>query len=207
MLFLCVSLLVLLIRPGGAQFDASVTRPWEYQRTYITVTQNATVYKLAVTYAVPIPVDPATTERLPVLMEYLPYRKDDSEYPIRYNYVDYFASRGFIYAYVDIRGTGGSEGKRVRHAYSDVEIEDGIQVIQKLGAKSWTLANNKTVRSNGNVALWGQSWSAFNAFIIAGKKARDPRLAASSRGRVTTTRIATAGSSRSSWTGNSRSTK
>jgi uncharacterized protein len=161
-----------------AGFNVSATRPWEWQRTSIEVVgANATIYRLAVTYAVPIPQN-RQTERLPVLMEYLPYRKEDSEYPIRYNYFDYFASRGFVYAYVDIRGTGGSEGQRIEYEYSDIEIEDGIQVIQKLGTMQWTLstAGNKTVRSNGNVALWGQSWSAFNAFIIAGKKARDPRL-------------------------------
>lgn len=157
-------------------FDVSVTRPWEWQRTFIEVTENATTYKLAVTYAVPIPPT-TTTEVLPVLMEYLPYRKDDSEYPIRYNYFDYFASRGFVYAYVDIRGTGGSEGRRIAYEYSTTEIEDGIQIIQKLGTMRWNLTGGKSVRSNGKVALWGQSWSAFNAFIIAGKKASDPRLA------------------------------
>ena len=182
LLLLLAAFIVLLIGPGGATaYDPSVsTRPWEYQRTYITVKDNATNvrYKLAVTYAVPQPYSRSRTEALPVLMEYLPYRKDDSEYPIRYNYFDYFASRGFVYAYVDIRGTGGSEGQRIPYEYSDVEIEDGIQIIQQLATMQWRLANNTgLVRSNGKIALWGQSWSAFNAFIIAGKKARDPRLA------------------------------
>jgi uncharacterized protein len=175
-----VLIVILLYSTVKATFDVTATRPWEYQRTYITVRDNNTAkqYKLAVTYAVPIPVN-QTPESLPVLMEYLPYRKDDSEYPIRYNYFDYFASRGFVYAYVDIRGTGGSEGQRIPYEYSDVETEDGIQIIQALATMQWSVVSNtKTVRSNGKVALWGQSWSAFNAFIIAGKKARDPRLAA-----------------------------
>jgi len=177
-----LALLSLLIGVSVARFDVTVTRPWELQMRYITVVDSAnnyTEYKLAVTYAVPIPTN-TTPEDLPVLMEYLPYRKDDSMYPIRHNYFNYFASRGFVYAYVDIRGTGGSEGKRIPFEYSsDIEIEDGIQIIEKLTTMQWLLATGgKTVRSNGRVALWGQSWSAFNAFIIAGKKARDPRLAA-----------------------------
>ena len=173
-----LTFLLLLVALSTATFDVTVTRPWEYQRTYLQVVGNSTTYRLAVTYAVPVPRNNATSERLPVLMEYLPYRKDDSEYPIRYNYFDYFASRGFVYVYVDIRGTGGSEGSRIPYEYSDVEIEDGIQIIQQMATKQWTLSNNRTIRSNGKVALWGQSWSAFNAFIIAGKKARDSRLAA-----------------------------
>lgn len=173
-----LALLLSLLIGLSISFDVTVTRPWEWQRRYITVVDSGrggAEYKLAVTYAVPIPVN-NIPESLPVLMEYLPYRKDDSLYPIRYNYFDYFASRGFIYAYVDIRGTGGSEGKRIPYEYSDVEIEDGIQIIDKLTTMQWSLAGNKIVRSNGNVALWGQSWSAFNAFIIAGRQARDPRL-------------------------------
>jgi len=67
--------------------------------------------QLAVTYGLPVPSSSssASSSSFPVLLEYLPYRKDDSMYPIRFNYIDYFASRGFIYGYVDIRGTGGSK--------------------------------------------------------------------------------------------------
>ena len=44
--------------------------------------------RLAVTYGLPIPEldDSATVVDYPVLLEYLPYRKDDSMYPLRYNY-------------------------------------------------------------------------------------------------------------------------
>jgi hypothetical protein len=33
-----------------------------------------------------------------------------------------------------------------------------------------------TVKSNGHVGMWGQSWSACNSFVVAGRKARDSRL-------------------------------
>lgn len=165
---------------ASPKFDPSISRPWHMIKTFIEVNDgtqaNPKPVKLAVTYAIPIPTS-TTPEVLPVLMELLPYRKDDSMYPVRHSEMDYFASRGFIYVYVDIRGTGGSEGVRVPYEYSDIEMEDEIQIIQKLATMSWNLPGGKKVISNGKVGLWGQSWSACASFVIAGKKARDARLA------------------------------
>ena len=57
-------------------------------------------------------------ERFPVLLEYLPYRKDeDRSRNSRMN--GYFVERGYVVARVDIRGTGNSEGKLVPYEYSD----------------------------------------------------------------------------------------
>ena len=43
---------------------------------------------------------------------------------------------------------------------------------------SWQLltSSSKIIRSNGNLAVWGQSWSACSSFVLAGHKARDARL-------------------------------
>ncbi|MBM4361076.1 MAG: CocE/NonD family hydrolase, partial [Deltaproteobacteria bacterium] len=151
-------------------------RPYEKKLTHVRVRNaDGSSTKLAITYAIPTP--DYDGQQFPVILEALPYRKDDSMYPVRHQQMDYFASRGFVYAYLDIRGTGGSDGQRVPYEYSDIEIEDETQVIQQLGAMSWSLSNGQTVRSNGSVGLWGQSWSAFTSFLMAGKKARDPRLA------------------------------
>jgi predicted acyl esterase len=170
------------------------TYPWQLIKTYISIPHSpgsSGKIKLAVTFGVPIPTSSAalSTVEFPVLVEYLPYRKDDSMYPLRYNYIEYFASRGFLYAYVDIRGTGGSEGDRIPFEYSrDIEIEDYINVIQLLGDPSQLSLQvtrkghpggtdrSMTVRSNGRVGLWGTSWSACSSFVVAGLKARDSRL-------------------------------
>ena len=43
----------------------------------------------------------------------------------------------------------------------------------------WTLeTDGSLINSNGNVGLWGQSWSACSLFVLAGHKARDSRLQA-----------------------------
>ena len=107
---------------------------WTYIRTFIEVSNKDSTgfLKLAVTYGVPIPASNLSVLSVPVVVETLPYRKDDSEYITRFEIIDYFASHGFAYAYVDIRGTGGSDGPRVSYEYSDIEIEDLIQIIEKV---------------------------------------------------------------------------
>jgi len=54
------------------------------------------------------PADLAEDERVPVLLEYLPYRKTESR-SRTYAMYSYFLSRGYIVARVDVRGTGNSE--------------------------------------------------------------------------------------------------
>jgi putative CocE/NonD family hydrolase len=95
--------------------------------------------------------------KYPVVLEYDPYRKDESR-PGRYPLYAYFAKRGYIVARVDIRGTGRSEGRLVPYEYSDQELDDGEVIIDWL---------SKHPRSNGNVGMVGISWSGFNAIQLA----------------------------------------
>ena len=50
-------------------------------------------------------------EKFPALLDYLPYRKDDSTAAGDYPKNAYFARRGYVGARVDIRGFGASEGR------------------------------------------------------------------------------------------------
>jgi len=104
-----------------------------------------------------MPADMKTGERLPVLLEYLPYRKDEARGP-RYPIYSYFARRGFVVARVDMRGTGNSQGRTIPYEYSDIELDDGEAVIAWLAKQDW---------SNGNVGMFGISWSGFNAIQMA----------------------------------------
>ncbi len=104
-----------------------------------------------------VPQGGADGEKFPVLLEYLPYRRVESRSGSRSLYA-YFVERGYIVARVDIRGTGGSEGRLIPYEYSDIEHEDGEVVID------W-LANEP--RSNGNVGMFGISWGGFNAIQMA----------------------------------------
>ncbi len=105
-----------------------------------------------------MPVARSKGEKFPVLFEYLPYRKDDSFYIGDYPSYSYFAKHGYITVKVDIRGTGASFGDVPPREYSDIELDDGEQIIAQLAALP---------RSNGNVCMWGVSWSGFNSIQMA----------------------------------------
>ncbi len=103
-------------------------------------------------------------EKYPVILEYDPYRKDESRGD-RFPIYAYFAERGYIVARVDIRGTGSSEGRLVPHEYSDRELDDGEKVIE------WVAAHPL---ANGKVGMFGISWSGFNAIQLAMRAAACP---------------------------------
>lgn len=113
-------------------------------------------------------------ERLPVLFEYLPYRKDDGTLAGDYPLYDYMAAHGYVGARVDIRGTGRSEGRPPAREYSEQEQQDGVEVIAWLARQPW---------SNGSVGMWGWSWGGFNAIQIAAR--RPPGLKAILPGEAT----------------------
>jgi predicted acyl esterase len=104
-----------------------------------------------------MPADREATAKFPVLLEYLPYRKDESRNG-RFQVFSYFIKRGYIVARVDIRGTGTSEGKLIEYEYTDQEQEDGEAVIDWLSKQAW---------STGKVGMFGISWGAFNSIQIA----------------------------------------
>ncbi|MBS2009865.1 MAG: CocE/NonD family hydrolase [Cyanobacteria bacterium SZAS TMP-1] len=106
-------------------------------------------------------------EKFPVLLEYLPYRKDDTFYVVDHQCFSYFAQLGFIAVKVDIRGTGASEGFIPEREYSDTEMIDCESIIEQLAADPV---------SNGNVGMFGTSWSGFNSLQMAMR--RPPALKA-----------------------------
>jgi|GEM_PF-2707860 len=59
-----------------------------------------------------IPEGEEADARYPVLLEYLPYRKNESRFR-NYPMFAYFVDRGYVVARVDIRGTGNSEGRLI----------------------------------------------------------------------------------------------
>jgi hypothetical protein len=97
-------------------------------------------------------------EKFPALLEYLPYRKDDSTAARDYPVHAWFAARGYVSVRVDIRGFGTSEGVPTNREYSEQEQLDGEQVIAWLASQPW---------SNGKVGMFGISWGGFNAIQMA----------------------------------------
>lgn len=102
--------------------------------------------------------DAPAGRRCPVLLEYLPYRKDDGTLPRDYPLHTYFARRGYVTVRVDIRGTGASEGRPPLREYGQQEQRDGEEVIAWLARQKW---------SNGRVGMFGISWGGFNSIQLA----------------------------------------
>jgi hypothetical protein len=94
----------------------------------------------------------------PVVLEYLPYRKDDWTLRRDLALYPYLVDRGYVGARVDIRGTGRSEGRLPDGEYSERELDDGQAVIAWLASRPW---------SNGAVGMWGISWGGFNSIQLA----------------------------------------
>jgi hypothetical protein len=103
------------------------------------------------------PSDANNKSKSPILLEYLPYRKDESR-ARNYALYSYFLENGYIVARVDIRGTGNSEGKTVPYEYSDIELDDGEEVIEWLSKQEW---------STGRIGMFGISWGGFNSIQMA----------------------------------------
>jgi putative CocE/NonD family hydrolase len=91
----------------------------------------------------------------PLLLEYLPYRKDDS--PPYTGYHHYFAQYGIIGARLDCRGTGGSEGV-TRDEYSEREQQDGAETIEWLAQQPFC---------SGKVGMIGGSYGGFTSVQVA----------------------------------------
>ncbi|CAF4382834.1 unnamed protein product, partial [Rotaria magnacalcarata] len=111
--------------------------------------------RLSVTLTVPIST--RRSETFPILLQYKPYRKDDSLLYADQSDARYLARRGFIVAQVDIRGTGSSEGILVEREYSTQELNDCEHIIQQLASDR---------RSNGRLGMYGISWSGFNTLMM-----------------------------------------
>ncbi len=158
-----------LLAAASASAAPPASRPAEAARYAFEVSLGTLTMKdgtrLAATYFKPRPRRKG--ERFPVLLEMLPYRKDDSFYLRDYPLYAYFARRGFACVGVDVRGTGSSDGPVPDREYSERELDDGVEVIRQLAAEAW---------SDGNVGMWGISWSGFNAIQVAMR--RPPALKA-----------------------------
>jgi uncharacterized protein len=100
---------------------------------------NATLYR---------PID--LTQALPCVVTLTPYIAD------RYHRRGvYFASHGWPFLIVDVRGRGNSRG--LFRPYIQ-EAEDGHDVIEWVASQPWC---------NGKVALWGGSYGGYAQWVIA----------------------------------------
>ena len=93
----------------------------------------------------------------PVILEGLPYRKDDLTQYHKPEYRRLCHEGGFVVARVDLRGTGSSEGTATDE-YPPAEQRDLRAVIDWLAGQPW---------SNGAVGMYGASYGGFNSIQVA----------------------------------------
>jgi predicted acyl esterase len=90
-------------------------------------------------------------ERFPAIIEYTPYHKNNNfAYGPRASRYPYFASHGYVFVNVDIRGLGDSEGCNSTPS-SPEEIADGQEVIRWCARQPWC---------DGSVGMIGISYTA-----------------------------------------------
>jgi putative CocE/NonD family hydrolase len=98
--------------------------------------------------------------RVPLILEYLPYRKRDGTRARDERMHRYLARHGYACLRLDIRGTGDSEGI-LTDEYSEQEQLDGVAAIDWLSRQDWC---------DGQVAMYGISWGGFNGLQIAARQ-------------------------------------
>ncbi|MFI4889027.1 MAG: CocE/NonD family hydrolase [Steroidobacterales bacterium] len=108
-----------------------------------------------------LPTSVRSGPRVPAAMHVVPYRQApdgmSAGMTLYNNSMGYLALHGYAEIYVDVRGTGGSEGVPTDE-YSIEEHADTVRIIDWLSRQGW---------SNGAVGMYGTSYSAFNSIQIA----------------------------------------
>ncbi len=99
---------------------------------------------------------PDAPGRFPVVIEYLPYRKNDTTWHGWFGH-RYLAERGYASVRIDVRGTGDSEGTALDE-YCPQEQLDGVAAIAWLAEQPW---------STGAVGMFGTSYGGFNSLQVA----------------------------------------
>ncbi len=114
----------------------------------------------------PVAAEDATDARFPVVLEMIPYGKDNWHRNADVAHGEWLAARGFAFCRLDVRGTGSSPGVALDE-YTEAETLDGYDAVEWLAAQPWC---------NGNVGMWGISYGGFTAIQVA--KLRPPHLRA-----------------------------
>ncbi len=99
---------------------------------------------------------------VPVILEYIPYRKRDLTALRDSMNHPYLAGHGYASVRVDLRGSGDSEGV-LAGEYLERELLDGEEVLEWLAEQPW---------SNGRAGMMGISWGGFNALQLAARRPR-----------------------------------
>ena len=125
----------------------------EIENTWITLSDGC---RLAA--RIWLPAD-AEDDPVPVILEYLPYRKRDGTAVRDELTHPYFAGHGYGCIRVDMRGNGDSDGL-MWDEYLKQEQDDALEVIDWATQQTWC---------SGTVGMIGISWGGFNGLQVAAR--------------------------------------
>jgi putative CocE/NonD family hydrolase len=114
----------------------------------------------------PVPDAATIDQRFPVIVEMIPYGKDNWRRAQDVAHGEWFAARGFALCRLDVRGTGSSGGIAFDE-YTAAETGDGHAAVEWLAAQPWC---------SGSVGMWGISYGGFTSIQVAAL--RPPHLKA-----------------------------
>jgi len=100
--------------------------------------------------------------RYPTLLMRNPYTKSTRRAGIPYDFVSYFAERGYALVGQDVRGRGDSDGE---FGYYHADVEDGYDSVEWAASQPW---------SNGKICMMGVSYLGTVQWLAA--KVRPPHL-------------------------------
>lgn len=140
------------LRGAGEAWKLPPKRPFRVVENEWVTLKDGT--RLAARIWIP---DGAETSPVPVVWEYLPYRKRDAERGRDTGWAEMFVPYGFAFVRVDIRGSGDSDGVLLGE-YLQQEQDDALEVIDWLARRPW---------SNGAVGMRGISWGGFSSLQAA----------------------------------------
>ncbi len=106
---------------------------------------------------------PQVKEKVPAILEYIPYRKNDGTRTRDEPMHGYFAGNGYAVVRVDIRGSGESDGI-LKDEYLKQEQDDALEVIEWIAKQEWC---------DGNIGMMGKSWGGFNSLQIAARRPKN----------------------------------
>lgn len=112
-----------------------------------------------------MPAD-AEEQKVPAILEMIPYRKRDGMARRDEMMHPWFAGHGYAAFRVDLRGSGDSEGL-LDDEYAPQEQDDGLAIIDWLSRQPWC---------TGKLGMIGISWGGFNSLQVAAR--RPPALKA-----------------------------
>ncbi len=141
---------------------AEILRPASQPRYHHDVRWDVRVpvrdgLELSANLWLPRPLANAPGERFPVILEMIPYGKDNWRRNADVARGEWLAARGFALCRLDVRGTGSSPGI-AEGEYTDEQTLDGYDAVEWLAGQPWC---------SGNVGMWGISWGGFTSIQVA----------------------------------------